>query len=116
MRVRALHDVELCVSSALGAFRCALLVLALHATVPTGVLSQESVEADVARALRSLNEGRMEEYLAHFLEGARVLITFHEDNGGAVEIGPEDVRGSLSKLTWSPREIITQVFGSNAVT
>src|SRR5262245_40563786 len=109
MKARALHDVDVCVSHACPALRCMLVALVVWASAPVAALSQESVEAEVARALRSLNDGRMDEYLSHFLEGARVLITFHEDNGGATEILPEDVRGSLSKLTWSPSEIITQV-------
>jgi hypothetical protein len=74
------------------------------------------VEDEVRSALTALNAGRMDEYLAHFLQGARVLITYHEDNGGGTEVAPDDVLASLSKLTWSPAEIITQVFGMSAVT
>jgi hypothetical protein len=96
----------------------AVLLLAVAVTSPSAdARAQEMpVESDVRSALEALNAGRIDEYLSHFLEGARVLIAYHEDNGGSAEILPEDVRASLSKLTWAPGELITQVFGSNAVT
>jgi len=102
------------VGTAAGSF---LVCFALHSMGVRDAAAQEvPVEDEVRGALTALNAGRMDEYLAHFLEGARVLVTYHEDNGGSSQIPPEDVRASLSKLTWTPGEIITQVFGSNAVT
>jgi len=81
------------------------------------VAAQESrVEDAVVRSLEALNVGRMEDYLAHFMPEARVFITYHEDNGGAAELRPDAVRASLSKLTWTPAEVVSQVFGANAVT
>jgi hypothetical protein len=100
--------------------RAACLVAAtLAALVPAPATSQArtaSVEDAVAGALRALNAGNMDEYLAHFMPEARVIIQYREDNGDDAELRPEELRGSLSKLTWSPGAIVSQVFGDNAVT
>ena len=92
----------------------AVVGLVLHA-VPA-VAQEESVEDVVARALVALNAGEMDAYLAHFLPEARVLIQYHEDNGAGVELRPEDLRASLSKLTWTPGPVVSQVFGTTSVT
>ena len=77
--------------------------LALHCVAVRDAAAQDlPVENEVRSALEALNAGRIDEYLSHFLEGARVLIAYHEDDGGGIEVHPEDVRASLSKLTWAP--------------
>jgi hypothetical protein len=89
-----------------GVFALAALLLG----VATPASAQESnVEDAVVRALQALNAGRMDEYLSHFMPEARVLIE-------GAELGAEDVRASLSKLTWTPTPVVSQVFGLNAIT
>ncbi|MGE0159607.1 MAG: DUF5916 domain-containing protein [Gemmatimonadales bacterium] len=87
------------------------------ALLPAATSAQEMPVADGVRmALDALNDGRIEDYLAHLAPDAVVLVTYHDDNGGAVEVPREDLRSILSKLTWAPGELITQVFGGSAVT
>ncbi len=89
----------------------------LHAWLPAAAHAQQgSVEEAVARALAALNAGQIDEYLAHFTSDARVLIQYHEDDGDGVELRPDELRASLSKLSWTPSEVISQVFGTTAVT
>lgn len=96
---------------------CSVLVSVVCFVAPGMVAAQVStVEDAVVRALVALNAGRMDDYLAHFMPEARVLVTYQADNGGAVELRPGQVRASLSKLTWTPTEVVSQVFGINAVT
>ena len=93
------------------------LCLGLHTSLPAAALSQTpTVEEAVALSLTALNAGEMDAYLAHFMPEARVLIQYREDNGGGVELRPEDLRASLSKLTWTPGPVVSQVFGTTSVT
>ncbi len=92
------------------------LVLPAGLAVPA-LAQEEDVEDVVARSLVSLNAGEFDVYLAHFMPEARVMIQYHEEDiGGGVELLPEDLRASLSKLTWTPGPVVSQVFGTTAVT
>src|SRR5687767_5527638 len=100
-----------------------LLAVGAILMMPGAALSQdERAEDAVVRGLTALNAGRMDEYLSQFMPGARVLIQYHEDggdngdNGVGVELLPSDAEGSLAKLAWIQGDVISQVFGGNAVT
>jgi hypothetical protein len=97
--------------------RACALSAALSLTAFGPLAAQESrVEDAVVRSLEALNAGLMDEYLAHFMPEARVLVQLHEDNGSGAELRTDDVRASLSKLTWTPTAVVSQVFGANAIT
>jgi len=92
---------------------CALV---FWGVVSSAGAQEPRIEDAVASSLQALNAGRMDDYLAHFMPEARVRIQYHEDNGEGAELRADEVRASLSKLTWSPTPIVSQVFGANAVT
>jgi hypothetical protein len=80
------------------------------------VAQQGEVERAVVAGLLALNEGRVDDYLAHFLPDARVLVQYHADNGEGTDLGPDQVRATLSRLEWRPGQVVSQVFGTTAVT
>jgi hypothetical protein len=101
-------------------FRAALALLVAAGLLggrphPANAQSQV-VERSVVEALTALNEGRVDDYLAHFAAGARVLVQYHRGDGDGLELRPDQFRASLSKLAWTPGVLTSQVFGTTAVT
>jgi hypothetical protein len=79
-------------------------------------LSAESQLRDaVVSSLQALNAGDLDSYYSHFVPDAHVVLQ-QEEGGGRVEFSAGDFPGALSKLTWAPTEVVTQVVGTTAVT
>ena len=88
----------------------------LLALPDVGLSQQPEVEGAVVQGLSALNAGEIDAYLSQFMPDARVLIQYSDASGRGVDLRPDEFRASLSKLTWTPGEVISQVFGGTAVT